>query len=90
MSGDGSGLSGAVLNASWELDLFGRVRRNVQAQGAFVAVSREDLRDIQVSLTAELARAYFESVRGVLGVTIVPVSGAARTLVAAQIGRAHV
>jgi NodT family efflux transporter outer membrane factor (OMF) lipoprotein len=48
------------FDASWELDLFGRVRRNLQAQGAFVAVSREDLRDIQVSLTAELARAYFE------------------------------
>jgi outer membrane protein, multidrug efflux system len=48
------------FDASWELDLFGRVRRNVQAQGAFVAVTREDLRDIQVSLTAELARAYFE------------------------------
>jgi multidrug efflux system outer membrane protein len=48
------------FDASWELDLFGRVRRNVQAQGAFVAVSQEDLRDFQVSLTAELARAYFE------------------------------
>jgi NodT family efflux transporter outer membrane factor (OMF) lipoprotein len=48
------------FDASWELDLFGRVRRNVQAQGAFVAVSREDLRNLQVSLTAELARAYFE------------------------------
>jgi NodT family efflux transporter outer membrane factor (OMF) lipoprotein len=48
------------FDASWELDLFGRVRRNVQAQGAFVAVSREDLRNVQVSLTAELARAYFE------------------------------
>ena len=41
------------FDASWELDLFGRVRRNVQAQGAFVAVTREDLRDIQVTLTAE-------------------------------------
>jgi NodT family efflux transporter outer membrane factor (OMF) lipoprotein len=48
------------FDASWELDLFGRVRRNVQAQGAFVAVTREDLRNVQVSLTAELARAYFE------------------------------
>ena len=48
------------FDASWELDLFGRVRRNVQAQGAFVEVTREDLRDIQVSLTAELARAYFD------------------------------
>jgi NodT family efflux transporter outer membrane factor (OMF) lipoprotein len=48
------------FDASWELDLFGRVRRNVQAQGAFVEAAREDLRDIRVSLTAELARSYFE------------------------------
>jgi NodT family efflux transporter outer membrane factor (OMF) lipoprotein len=48
------------FDASWELDLFGRVRRSVQAQGAFVALTREDLRDVRVSLTAELARAYFE------------------------------
>jgi len=30
------------FDASWELDVFGRVRRNVQAQGAFVAVNQED------------------------------------------------
>jgi outer membrane protein, multidrug efflux system len=48
------------FDASWELDIFGRVRKNVQAQGAFVAVNQEDLRDIQISLTAELARAYFD------------------------------
>jgi outer membrane protein, multidrug efflux system len=50
----------AGFDASWELDLFGRIRRNVQAQGAVVAVNQEDLRDIQVSLTAEVARAYFD------------------------------
>jgi NodT family efflux transporter outer membrane factor (OMF) lipoprotein len=50
----------AGFDAFWELDLFGRVRRNVQAQGAFVEASAESLRDIQVSLTAELGRAYFE------------------------------
>ncbi|MGH7510524.1 MAG: efflux transporter outer membrane subunit [Gemmatimonadales bacterium] len=48
------------FDAFWELDLFGRVRRNVQARGAFLAVTQEDQRDIQVSLAAELARAYFE------------------------------
>jgi outer membrane protein, multidrug efflux system len=48
------------FDASWELDLFGRVRRNVQASGAAVGVAREGLRDVQVSLTAELARAYFD------------------------------
>jgi multidrug efflux system outer membrane protein len=50
----------AGFDASWELDVFGRVRHNVQAQGAFVGVTQEDLRDIQISLTAELARAYFD------------------------------
>lgn len=50
----------AGFDASWELDLFGRVRRNVQAQGALVGAANEDLRDVQVALTAELARTYFE------------------------------
>jgi len=50
----------AGFDASWELDLFGRLRHNVQAQGAFIEVNQEDLRDIQISLTAELARAYFD------------------------------
>lgn len=48
------------FDAAWELDLFGRVRRNIQAQGAFVSATQEDLRDINVTLTAELARAYFD------------------------------
>ena len=50
----------AGFDASWELDLFGRVRRGVQAQGALVGAASEDLRDAQVALTAELARTYFE------------------------------
>jgi multidrug efflux system outer membrane protein len=48
------------FDASWELDLFGRVRRNVQAQGALVGAASEDLRDVQVFLTSEVARTYFE------------------------------
>ena len=50
----------AGFDASWELDLFGRVRRGVQAQGALVGAAGEDVRDVQVALTAELARTYFE------------------------------
>ena len=50
----------AGFDASWELDVFGRIRHNVQAQGALVGVAQEDLRDVQVTLTAEVARAYFE------------------------------
>ncbi len=50
----------AGFDASWELDVFGRVRRGVQAQGALLGAAQEDLRDVQVSLGAELARTYFE------------------------------
>jgi multidrug efflux system outer membrane protein len=50
----------AGFDASWELDLFGRVRRGVQARGALVGAAEEDLRDVRVSLAAELARVYFE------------------------------
>jgi outer membrane protein TolC len=50
----------AGFDAAWEVDLFGRLRHNVRAQDALVAASREDLRGVLVSLSAELARSYFE------------------------------
>jgi multidrug efflux system outer membrane protein len=50
----------AGFDAFWELDLFGRVRRNVQAQSAQVQGAEASLRDAQVSVTAEVARSYFE------------------------------
>src|SRR5436309_5292454 len=50
----------AGVNASWDLDVFGAIRHTVQARGALADVAQEDLRDVQVSLTAEVARAYFE------------------------------
>src|SRR5436189_3103907 len=50
----------AGVNASWDLDLFGGIRHTVQARGALADVAQEDLRDVQVNLTAEVARAYFE------------------------------
>lgn len=48
------------FDASWELDLYGRISRNVRAQGAFVASSEYGLRDVQVSVASEVARTYFE------------------------------
>lgn len=48
------------FDASWELDLFGRVSRNVRAQGALVASSEYAVRDVQVSVASEVARAYFD------------------------------
>ena len=50
----------AGANASWDLDVFGGIRHTVQARSALADVAQEDLRDVQVTLTAEVARAYFE------------------------------
>jgi multidrug efflux system outer membrane protein len=43
----------------WELDLFGRVRRNVEAAKADVGQAAATLEDARVSIIAELTRDYF-------------------------------
>jgi len=48
------------FDAFWEADLFGRVRHNVAAAQANNQAAEADLRDVQVSVVAELARNYFE------------------------------
>jgi len=50
----------AGFDATWELDLFGRVRREVEASRAAVEGQEATLHDAQVSVTAEVARTYFE------------------------------
>jgi NodT family efflux transporter outer membrane factor (OMF) lipoprotein len=49
------------LDASWEIDVFGRLRRNLEAANAERDAAQEDLRDVQVSLIAELALAYVDT-----------------------------
>lgn len=48
------------FDAGWELDILGGVRRAVEAADADLAASREDLRDVLVSLQAEVVRNYIE------------------------------
>lgn len=50
----------ASFDAFWELDFFGRVRRNYEAQSALVQAAEAGYYDTQVSVTAETARNYFE------------------------------
>ncbi|MDX7952019.1 efflux transporter outer membrane subunit [Lichenihabitans sp. Uapishka_5] len=72
-TGTGSSLSGLTssigepftdyqvgFDASWELDLWGRVRRNVESATAQVDSSAEMRRDTLVSALAELARDYVQ------------------------------
>jgi outer membrane protein, multidrug efflux system len=49
----------AGFEGLWELDLFGRVRRNVEAARADVGASAATLQDARVSVIAEVARNYF-------------------------------
>lgn len=51
---------GLGIGASWEFDVFGRVRRSVEAAGASYQATVEDMRAIRVALAAEVARAYVE------------------------------
>ena len=50
----------AGLATLWELDLFGRVRRGVEAAGAEADAAVAGLRDAQVLVAAEVARNYVE------------------------------
>ena len=48
----------AGFDASWELDVFGRVRNGVKLSKAQLAASEADLQAAQVSIAAEVASAY--------------------------------
>lgn len=48
------------FDASWEIDLFGGVRRKIEALDAELDASIEAQRDAMVTLTAEVARSYFD------------------------------
>ena len=48
----------AGFDASWELDIFGRVRRNLEATDAGIDRAIADRRDVWVSLAAEVASTY--------------------------------
>jgi NodT family efflux transporter outer membrane factor (OMF) lipoprotein len=54
----GHDLYRAGLDASWELDVFGGVRRNIEAAEADIAAAVEDQRDVLVTLISEVALNY--------------------------------
>jgi NodT family efflux transporter outer membrane factor (OMF) lipoprotein len=46
------------LDASWELDIFGGTRRNIEAAGADLKAAVEDRRDVLVTLAGEVGNNY--------------------------------
>lgn len=57
-TGEITGSYSLGLSASWEVDLFGRVRRSVEAARADLQAAEEDHLDVTVALVAEVARVY--------------------------------
>ena len=53
-------LYSAGFDAGWELDIFGGVRRSVEAAESDLQATQEDLRNILVSLLAEVALNYID------------------------------
>jgi multidrug efflux system outer membrane protein len=58
LSGDGSGLQGGVLTASWELDLWGRVRYGQAASAAQAAAAALDYAYARESIAALVAKTW--------------------------------
>ncbi len=62
----GSGLSGISesysvgLDAAWELDIWGRLRRNLEANRANMQASAADLAAVRLSLQSELVQTYLQ------------------------------
>jgi outer membrane protein, multidrug efflux system len=50
----------AEFDASWEIDLFGKIRRNTEASEARVVARTADWHDTRVSLAAEVADTYVQ------------------------------
>jgi outer membrane protein TolC len=59
LSGDGSGLQGAVLSATWELDLWGRVRYGRAAAAADATAVASDYEFARQSIAAAVAKNWF-------------------------------
>lgn len=59
-SGDSRNAFSAGFDASWELDVFGGVRRSVEAAAADLESAVASLHDTQVSLASEVALTYVE------------------------------
>ena len=59
MSGDNSGLKGAVLTIAWEMDLWGRVRYGRAAAAADARAAEADYVFARQSIAAQVARSWF-------------------------------
>jgi multidrug efflux system outer membrane protein len=53
-------LYNALFDATWEIDIFGKTRRTVEAADAVIDITIEERNDVLLSVMAEIARNYME------------------------------
>jgi multidrug efflux system outer membrane protein len=53
-------LFNAVLDAKWEIDIWGKTRRGVEAANAYIEQTIEERNDVLISVMAEIASNYIE------------------------------
>jgi outer membrane protein, multidrug efflux system len=66
MGGDSSGLNGVLVSASWELDLWGRVRYQKRASKEQYASAQSDFAFARQSLAALVAKSWFMATEATL------------------------
>ena len=81
--GEAETLHSVGLSASWEVDLFGRVRRLVEAAEARTEAAEEDRRAVLVAITADLATRRASLMGGAASGVV---AGAAATTILAVLG----
>jgi len=59
-NGKTAGIYALTANASWEVDLWGRIRRLNESARAQYLASREAQRDVRISIISQTAQAYFQ------------------------------
>ena len=84
--GDDTDLFSLGIGEAWELDVFGRLSRRVQAAGRQFQADQFDLADIQVTLAADVAGTYVEvrELQSRLGIALENVAIQRRSLELAQ------
>jgi NodT family efflux transporter outer membrane factor (OMF) lipoprotein len=58
--GEEQGINRIGIDATWEIDVFGRIRRSVESATAGLEASLEDYRDVLVAVFAEVALNYVD------------------------------
>ncbi len=61
LGGNANDVFSTGVDSSWEIDIFGRIRRSVESADASLEATVEDYRDVMVTVLAEVALTYVDA-----------------------------